>query len=371
MTVAELDTKEEERILRTVDIALGTNDKPGQKIVGKRKVAIVGFAPSSFRLAPYNFTVFDDPDNGFELWGLNELYKVPGVVDEKFSRWFDIHDRRDGDFSLRDPQNIQWLATRKFPIYLQDHYPDVPTSVRYPVEEVIKRYRTTYWTNTISYELALAGMEGRYNEDVYAEDGTLLHRQGEIEDPTKAVGEVHVYGVDMAQADHTPGSDGGEYARQRPSCEYMIGFLRGMGIKVFLPEQSDLLFTPFLYGYQGDGQKFRAKLRSRHDELSGRSNSFRMERERLLLNAASTEGAAKAFDNVATELLKAAKISPADAEEFKTHAAGLMTQSQQFQAQAQQATLNQAGLDGAKDGLSYVERAWTGTIEQRGPAVPS
>ena len=164
VALAELSDLEEGRILRGARVAVATGDRPDMPIVGKKKVAIVGFAPSSYRLAPYAHNVIDHPNDptAFELWGINELYKVPGVPDDKFSCWFDIHDRKDGDISQRDPKNLAWMKAQKFPLglYMQDDYPDIPNSKKFPLERAIRFYRTTYFTNSIAYQLALAGMAG-------------------------------------------------------------------------------------------------------------------------------------------------------------------------------------------------------------------
>lgn len=336
-------------ILQAARMAVHSNDRPDAvgrgdpTLVGKRKVAICGFAPSSYREAPYNNSTWT-MENGCEIWGINELYKVPGVT--RWDRWFDLHDRKDGDISERDENNIKWMREQKCPFYMHDQYPDIPSSLRLPIEALVEHYRTTYFTNSISYMIAVAGMEGR-------------DERGWVIDPDKAFGEIHVYGVDMAQQDNTPGGQP-EYGFQRPSCEYFLGFVRGRNIKVYLPPQSDLLFTPFLYGYVGDPQRFRKKLKSRHAELGERVNYTKNQQLQAQMNAASTEGAARAFDNMAEELAKLGVVPPASIEEMKKKGAELHAQSQTFQQQAQGHLMSAAALEGAQDNLTYVERSWAG-----------
>ena len=43
---------------------------------------------------------------------------------------------------------------------------------------------------------------------------------------------------------------GSEWQNQRPSCEYFIGMAEGMGIKVTIPDEADLLKTRFIYGFE-------------------------------------------------------------------------------------------------------------------------
>ncbi|MCK4815325.1 hypothetical protein KA005_06110, partial [bacterium] len=49
---------------------------------GKKTVAVVGLAPTSCSLAPY-----DDPE--VEIWGLNEAHAFPWM--KRWDRWFQIH----------------------------------------------------------------------------------------------------------------------------------------------------------------------------------------------------------------------------------------------------------------------------------------
>ena len=181
----------------------------------KTKVAIVGFAPST--MADVRF-IFDDPD--FEVWGLNQLYmafnpahNLPAIA-ERADRWFQIHHRTSYDANtLRDHSHHDWLSNEvRFPIYMQDKYPGIPMSVRFPKEKIMAEFGS-YFTNSISWEIALAVMEG--------------------------FKEIHLYGVDMAT--HS------EYAYERPSVEFFLGWARGRGIKLVIPERCDLLKTLWLY----------------------------------------------------------------------------------------------------------------------------
>ena len=75
-----------EKKTKTKSYGLKTGTK---KLRTKRKVAIVGFAPSTMAEARQ---VFDDPD--FEVWGLNQLYLSFGAnqnlprIAERADRWF-------------------------------------------------------------------------------------------------------------------------------------------------------------------------------------------------------------------------------------------------------------------------------------------
>ena len=200
-------------------------DKP------EKKVAILGFAPH-WEKAPFK-------DESFQIWGLNDLYQyLP-----RWTRWFEVHDRDvyklDETYVTRKDgsDHIQGLRELKCPVYMVKKYDDVPNSVPYPIEEACRYFDTRYFTNSISMMIALAIME--------------------------EFTEIHVYGVDM--------SVGVEYIEQRSSCEYFLGFARGKGIKVYLPPESDLLQTAFIYGFQ-DKEKtaYEAKVDSLIDGMEKR-----------------------------------------------------------------------------------------------------
>lgn len=203
---------------------------------------IVGFAPS-WRDTPWN-----QPDTHY--WGLNALHKL--APDQEWSAWFQLHD-----IAEHHPQDmeehIEWLSSRSFPVYMWDKHVEeygdrVPNARPYPREYVLEKYGT-YFTNSISWMIAMG-----------------------IEVGFKKIG---VYGVDMAQDS--------EYQSQRPSCEFFLGWARGAGIEIEIPRTSDLLKSPFLYGYE-DGSVMTAKYRARLKELNERRAE--MERQRNMAHEA-------------------------------------------------------------------------------------
>lgn len=199
----------------------------------KSKVAIVGTA-GTYKDAPYK-------DEDFEIWGVNNGF----MLMPRYTRWFEIHPIvfQDGHFYRRGKREfrgadmdtyMQKLAELNVPVYMQQHWEQVPKSIPYPLGDVAIRYGSVmgwfnaplpqgsaqiahdlYITNTISYMMALALLE-------------------DFE-------EIHVYGVDMAVDT--------EYHHQRPSCEFFMGLAAGMGKKVFLPAECDLMKVRTLYGF--------------------------------------------------------------------------------------------------------------------------
>lgn len=204
-------------------------------VIGGRTTAhLVGFANS------WSETPWADPDA--EIWGMNALYKLAAKPEMQtaFTRWFQLHDV---DVAHKDDLDghLGWLKSVQFPIYIWPEFMDrwdIPYAVPYPKQEVLEHFGR-YFTNTVSWMLALAILED-----------------------FKKIG---VYGIDMAQDT--------EYQNQRPSCEYFLGWAQGAGIEVFLPTSSDLLKTPFLYGSENGGP-MRAKMEARLKELTQRRNEM-------------------------------------------------------------------------------------------------
>lgn len=232
----------------------------------KKRLAIVGFAPTR-DLAPYT-------DPSWEIWGLNDLHRaIP-----RYTRWFDIHTEQniETDYIAGRTSNAQrktnipetaleqlgisGLSKLKVPVYMQEVNPKVPMSLKYPLKEMLDFWKgrgltgATYFTNSISYMIAFALYEG----------AVLGHQWDDI----------HIYGVDMAVGD--------EYIAQRPSCEYWIGIAEGMGVKVYIPDASDLCKTTFLYAWEEVAQKaFENKMKKIRDDAAMRKQAFESQKAEL------------------------------------------------------------------------------------------
>lgn len=208
--------------------------EPDKQAKPAMKVAIVGKAPSSLMLAPY-----DNPE--WEVWGLS----TGAQMLPRWSRWFELHDLDEG-FKRWPEQYRNWLAKdHGKPVYINAPHAAAPFATVYPRDEIIALSGTRYFTNSIAWMIALAVAEGAT--------------------------EIGVYGVDMAQSDPVMGANG-EYQHQRPSCEYIIGWAQGRGVKVTIPDESDLLKTPRLYGFESDigrsNRKHKARAKELHDQLA-------------------------------------------------------------------------------------------------------
>jgi hypothetical protein len=153
--------------------------KPNDKPFSARKIAIVGFAETSYKLAPWG-----DPE--WEIWGLNGLHKVITWTDN-ITRWFQIHPKESvfGEGLGGGADHVKFLQSLKIPVFMTQHYDEIPMSVPYPLKEICEWFsigrekeRHPYLSNTISEMLALLAYE--------------------IVIGGREVDEIGVWGVDMA-----------------------------------------------------------------------------------------------------------------------------------------------------------------------------
>ena len=207
------------------------------------KIAIIGSAPSSVRLAPY-------ADPSWEIWGCSPgVYPVAGRINV----WFELHrweppvlGKADQQKPWFSPEYCAWMA-RQPVVYMYDSVPEIPNSKPFPYMELVRKYGSYFFTSSISWMLASAieTILDKRNEPDY--DGS---------DDT-----IGLWGVDMAAND--------EYATQRPGCQFFIQIAYQLGIKMVIPPESDLTAPPLLYGIS-ESSHMIIKLTERRNELQAR-----------------------------------------------------------------------------------------------------
>jgi hypothetical protein len=239
----DMNPSEKMKAMKEAEDAAGG---PGKKDVKgkKKKLAIIGCSDSRDQ-APWG-------DDTWEMMGVNNLYHH--VPLQSFTSWFEIHFfGHDGKGNISRRYNpvfrgqkvneyLEQLGQLKFPVYVQSldlpliengHIVKIwengkkvtdmsksipipmPNAAVFPFDDLLRRFHP-YFTNTISWQIAWA----IYND----------------------FEEIGIWGVDMAVAE--------EYMAQRPSVEYYLGIAEGLGIKITLPDECDLLKTLFQYGLQ-------------------------------------------------------------------------------------------------------------------------
>jgi len=200
--------------------------------MANKKVAIVGTHPATRDNAP-----FDDPN--YDIWVFNEVAgKDQPQEDGSYRPWawrvnavFQMHLPviYKSLLNRSDPRHWEWLQKKQtMPVYMQEVDPDVPSSVKYPLDEVCETLLGKFWqgndelvkrkyfTSSIPYAIALA-----------------IH----MEYP-----HIEVYGIEM--------SSNTEYIFQRDCVAFWEGLALGRGCHLEVHCSDDIFKRP-LYGYEG------------------------------------------------------------------------------------------------------------------------
>jgi hypothetical protein len=217
------------------------------------KIALIGTAPSSRMLAPYN-------DPSWQIWACS-----PGNQGQlpRVDVWFELHG------NLLWPENasygapyIEWLKTLPIPVYMQDQR-YVPNAVTFPMQEMVKEFGKDFFTSSFAWMMALA--------------------------ISKGANEIALYGIDMASRD--------EYILQRPGFYFFRHVAQQRGIKVSAPHESDIMQPPGLYGFS-EVTPFGRKVLAREKELKDRVAGMKQQMEHLRHSTAYLEGAVEDIDYI-------------------------------------------------------------------------
>jgi hypothetical protein len=202
------------------------------------KVALVGSAPSSVRLAPAKDWRYARWAGGrpllerhqypfvreeWQIWGCS-----PGVfgVFEHFDRWFELHRWEPGQpwFS---PEYVQFLTQFNGTVYTGGQVPEIRNGSLLPAEALVEQFSEYPFTSSLSIMCGMAILE------IEADRALGDRPEGE----TDTIG---FFGVDMAATE--------EWNEQRPGCQWMLVEAHKRGIHVVLPPESDLYRPQPMYG---------------------------------------------------------------------------------------------------------------------------
>ena len=217
------------------------------------KVALIGTAPSSRMLAPYN-------DPTWKIWVCSpgNMGTVPRV-----DTWFELHANLMWPEcrSYGEPY-LNWLRQQTFPLYMQDQT-FCPNAMTFPKDEMVKEFGKYFFTSSFAWMMAFAITQGAK--------------------------EIAWFGIDMASKD--------EYILQRPGGYFFMNEAARRGIKVSIPYESDMMQPPPLYGYS-ETTPFGRKLHVRNQEIKERVNAMVTERDKLNNNITYLQGALEDMDYV-------------------------------------------------------------------------
>jgi hypothetical protein len=215
------------------------------------KVALIGTAPSSRMLAPYN-------DPSWQIWGCS-----PGNQNTlpRVDLWFELHSNLLWpEYEHYGRPYIEWLKQQKFPVFMQDQS-QVPNALIFPRDEIVEQFGDEFFTSSFAWMMAYAIKMGAV--------------------------EIALYGIDMASRD--------EYIRQRPGFYHFKREAIKLGIKVSAPHESDIMQSPPLYAYV-DSTPFGRKILARRQEVSGRINGMAQQIDQASRSKTYLEGALEDLD---------------------------------------------------------------------------
>lgn len=217
------------------------------------KIALVGTAPSSRMLAPFN-------DPTWQIWGCS-----PGNMNvlPRYDAWFEVHSNLLWPaYESYGRPYIEWLKTLKCPVYMQNNI-DVPNATVFPWQDLTKEFGEDFFTSSFAWMMAYAMAKGAK--------------------------EIGLFGIDMASRD--------EYILQRPGFYFFRHEAKKRGIKVTAPNESDIMQSPALYAIS-DSTPFARKILAREEEIKGRLGAMIAERDKLIHNITYLQGAMEDLDYV-------------------------------------------------------------------------
>lgn len=217
------------------------------------KVALIGTAPSSRMLAPFN-------DPTWKIWACS-----PGNMDvlPRVDAWFEIHGNLMWpEYRSYGEPYVKWLREQAFPIYMQDASL-VPNALTFPKDKLVARFGRDFFTSSFAWMMAFA-----------------------IDQGAKEIG---LFGIDMASKN--------EYILQRPGFFFFKYLAQQHGIKVSAPNESDIMQPPGLYGFS-EVTPFGRKLAARQKEINDRLTAMRQQRDQLVHGITYLEGALEDLDYI-------------------------------------------------------------------------
>lgn len=262
------------------------------------KLAIVGYATSSRDMAP-----FDNPE--YDIAGLNQIYRFLPREDVHM----DIHVNWE-EHNVEGTDHKGWIKDCGIPVLMTKVHPDLPTSVRFPVEAVIN-LGCDYLTSSVAFYIAW-GIHQGYKE-------------------------IALYGIDLVV--------GTEYEFQKACAEFWLGVAHGRGVDIRIPQQSALLKHTHRYGFEVEPSWGLAS----PSEFSNRVAGLIKQRDTLLAKV-------NALDGAIHEVQTQRKWADNPDERLKW-----------LQEQRSETLAHVATLDGAAQEVSYWKELLT--LRQRGAQI--
>lgn len=210
-----------------------------------RTIVFVGTHPHS------SVDDLDLPDNA-ELWCANEANR--GIGARRPFRIFQMHPRDwreaerrylhcgilpegcDPDCFGRNDEHVEYLRECGITVYAERHWRDIPTSERYPFDQV---------TATVGIALPPSGSKRLWATSTFGYMAALAL--------TEHLGGIPITEIGLAGVELPIGSTR-ERTWEWPNLAYYLGLAQGLGIELLLPRNGTSLLSAPLYAVDGHPQ---------------------------------------------------------------------------------------------------------------------
>lgn len=181
---------------------------------------------------------FDWTRKDCDIWMFNEapsvkingkpVYPMPDAL-------FQLHHEAiwKNPKNRSDEKHFEWLKSGKTPpVYMQRTYPEVPKSIKYPLEKILAL--------TKNVKIIADGSE-RIFKNFSSSPEYALALAAQMYKGGKGYKRVEVWGIELEHES--------EYVYQRTGFAFWSGYLAGIGIELILVNS---IFDTPMYGYEGD-----------------------------------------------------------------------------------------------------------------------
>jgi len=188
-----------------------------------KRVAILGLGPSLNQYVELTKRLGSRAKLCDETWGINAVGDV--IRCDRVIHMDDVRVQERRAAAAPDSniaEMLKWLRTYPHPIYTSVPHPDYPSTVAYPLQDVIRDLGTIYFNSTAAYAVALA-----------------IHERAT---------DIMCLGMDFTYPNAHDAEQG------RACVEFWLGLATARGIRVQAPKTSSLLDACYsaerrFYGY--------------------------------------------------------------------------------------------------------------------------
>jgi hypothetical protein len=203
-------------------------------VTPRKKIALVGFASSTKDMAPF-------ADVDWAIVGMNQLSRhIP-----RADAWLEIH-KEWNTAVVPGTDHAAWLRDCGIPVLMTDRVDGLPTSVKFPIDRLIRRFDIDYFTSTVAYMLAFTMdyIDQQVEHRLKTSPSNGLATAWDVTQLAStlyAEYTIGVFGIDLIV--------GEEYDYQRNCAEFWLGQIMARNITLMIPQQSALLKMRYRYGY--------------------------------------------------------------------------------------------------------------------------